>query len=86
MTEYPEHEKLVEISDQSQAIGEFMEWLESTAFAVHDIYTMNDKIQEILADYFDIDLAKISEEKDQMIEEYRSAKVGCKFCRFSVNG
>ena len=27
MPEYPEHEKLMKISDKSQAIGEFLEWL-----------------------------------------------------------
>lgn len=27
MTDYPEHEKLRRISDQSQAIGEFLDWL-----------------------------------------------------------
>lgn len=27
MPPYPEHEKLDEIKDQSQAIGEFLEWL-----------------------------------------------------------
>lgn len=29
MSEYPEHEKLKLISDKSQAIGEFLAWLES---------------------------------------------------------
>ncbi len=30
MTSYPEHEKLKAISDQSQACGEFLEWLSSS--------------------------------------------------------
>jgi hypothetical protein len=29
MSNYPEHDKLTAISDQSQAIGEFLEWLPS---------------------------------------------------------
>lgn len=29
MNGYPEHEKLRAISDKSQAIGEFLEWLET---------------------------------------------------------
>jgi len=30
---YPEHEKLSKVQDQSQAIGEFLEWLETTKSA-----------------------------------------------------
>ena len=28
MSDYPEHDKLRAIADQTQAIGEFIEWLE----------------------------------------------------------
>ncbi len=31
-SKYPEHEKLSAVKDQSQAIGEFLEWLESGDF------------------------------------------------------
>ncbi len=34
MSEYPEHEKLVAVKDKSQAIGEFMDWLQNTKGAV----------------------------------------------------
>ena len=38
MSDYPEHDKLSAISDRSQAIGDFLEWLRSEkgAFLAHE--------------------------------------------------
>lgn len=34
MKKYPEHEKLEKVKDQSQAVGEFLEWLRGTDRAI----------------------------------------------------
>lgn len=66
MKDYPEHDKLIKIADKSQAIGEFMSWLEDEkGFVISDTV-------DLLAEYFEIDLKKIEEEKNTMIEELRS--------------
>lgn len=73
--EYPEHEKLVLVSDKSQAIGEFLDWINSRKGYVIGKYIENDYLMpvyegtsQILAEYFDIDLDKIEQEKLAMIE------------------
>jgi uncharacterized protein with NRDE domain len=85
MTEYPEHEKLMKIKDKSQTIGDFLEWLGSEK----EIYLcslvkyegMKEQLQyiqkrkeDLLAEFFKIDLAKLEAEKQQMLETMRSKK------------
>ena len=68
---YPEHEKLKEVQEQSQVIGEFLEssvyvlatWDEETG----DLERADTSTERILADYFGIDLVKLEEEKRQML-------------------
>jgi hypothetical protein len=82
MSECPEHDKLHEVKDKSQAIGEFLEWLGSEKRGVVCQYVddsdypvpMPHNIQEILAEYFDIDLDKIEQEKQQMLVKLRKAQ------------
>lgn len=81
MSKYPEHEKQRAIVDKSQAIGEFLEWLPSTGivFGKWDaegrdrMWATRIDIEKLLAEYFEIDLEKIEEEKRQMIDEMRAA-------------
>ncbi len=76
---YTEHEKLKAIKDQSEAIGQFLEWQTSKDRDLcqfnskHDDYLplFHGSIEKILAEYFEIDLQKLEEEKRQMIEECR---------------
>lgn len=75
MSDYPEHEKMHEVADESQAIGEFIE------FSPYRLCEWNERhqefipvskpINEILADYFEIDLNKIETEKRAMLAEMR---------------
>ena len=75
----PEHQKMAAVKEKSQAIGEFMEWLESEHSIVFANYS-GDFLEEFpfkrkevwLAEYFNIDLKKIEKEKLAMIEEMRS--------------
>lgn len=74
--DYPEHEKLHEVSELSQAIGEF---LESCPYTLCE---WNDRLEEyrpthlpvnkLLADHFGIDLKKLEDEKDAMLAAMRA--------------
>lgn len=132
---YPEHEKLAKVSDVSQAIGEFLEWMEGQGiqrmhyegvsvwypcsnwrcgddyyldendvltpvpkgmvFVSHKQLALCDEcngeeghegftetwihdhrtIELLLAEYFDIDLKKIEEEKRAMLDSIRQSYV-----------
>jgi len=77
-TKYPEHIKLKAISQFSQKIGEFVDWLSESQIQLcepdkYDDYTpVRTSIQKLLADFFEIDLNRIEEEKQQMLEELRA--------------
>ena len=82
--DYPEHEKLAKVSDKSQVIGEFCEWLGEQGYclaAYDDRYysgrfLFNDgwDTQRRLAEFFDIDRGKLEAEKRQMLDEIRSTQ------------
>ena len=84
MTKYPEHEKLRKIRDKSQAIGEFLDNLTTQGFylcTLHkgrgfgpggEFFPVTTPVQEILADYFEIDLNKLEDEKRALLAECRS--------------
>ena len=78
MKEYPEHEKLEAVKDESQAIGAFFDWLQNerhptlqmcivTDHADHPFQPAPVSIRQLLAEYFSIDLKKIDAEKDEML-------------------
>lgn len=84
---YPEHTRLSAIHDKSQAIGEFLEWLGDNGYSICEFqearsidhpdatdgfYPLHRSIQSWLAQYFQIDPAKIEREKRQMLDEIRA--------------
>jgi hypothetical protein len=80
MSEYPEHEKLAAIQDKSQAIGEFLEWLNSDGVRLSrwDERPGWDMLQPdtegttaILARYFGIDIKRLDDEKRKMLESVK---------------
>lgn len=78
MPDYPEHEKLRAIQNDSQKIGQFLDWCyeqgwELCCWHESDLVPINKNIQTVLADYFEIDLKKLEAEKVAMIEECRKA-------------
>jgi hypothetical protein len=73
--EYPEHEKMRAVKEESQRLGEFLDWALNTRKPSIRIPKFNG-IEALLAEYFEIDLKKVSEEKDQMVEELRRANAG----------
>lgn len=86
MNDYPEHDRLSAVADESQAIGAFLDWLTSEA-GYRIIRWVDDPdynepvpvgwdgITKTLARYFNIDLVKIEREKEQMLERLRAAQV-----------
>jgi hypothetical protein len=80
---YTESEKLKAISEQSQLCGEFLEWLMSKynlidrneKFETPSIpigFSSFVKIDNLLAEFFDIDMSLVEKERIQMIEEMRN--------------
>lgn len=81
MHTYPEHEKLEKIAKFSQSIGAFIEggkyllaeYVEIEGYREAQLLPVSRPLNEILAEYFDIDLDKIEEEKRQMLDCLRNA-------------
>jgi hypothetical protein len=81
---YPECEKMVAIKDKSQAIGEFLEWLQNIKeMTICQLIDGEDEMEysptylnteKLLAEFFNIDLDKVEEEKRQMLKELRKDK------------
>jgi hypothetical protein len=79
--EYPEHDKLMKITGHSQAIGEFLDYMSDRGYTLRkwsdDEYTYlahPGSIYSILADYFDINQAKLEREKRQMLAVMRGER------------
>ena len=85
---YPEHEKLAGVKDESQAIGEFLDWLadgrkprivlaidstEPEPDESSGLWPANIPIPDLLAEYFGIDQEALSLEKDAMLLAFREA-------------
>lgn len=76
--QYPEHEKLEKVKDQSHIIGEFLEWLDQRDYYICGIsggefsstYMEN---EQLLALYFGVDLYKLNKEKVAMLKAQREA-------------
>ncbi len=73
--EYPEHERLREVQRETQAICEFMEWLDRhKAIELRQRltdYPVMEKMRELVAEFYEIDLKEIENEKDRMVGELR---------------
>ena len=73
-----EIEKMRLIQEKSQAIGEFLEWLQGNEHVLakwkddDQLVPVRKSIEQLLADYFDIDLKKVEEEKQAILEEIRN--------------
>lgn len=74
---YPEHRKVKATMDKSQAIEEFLEWLKQdhdTELCESDYtgpFPVGSRVQEFLAEYFEIDLKRLEAEKRAMLDEIR---------------
>ena len=81
---YSEHEKLEKINDQSQIIGEFLEWLNyekgyclcENLGKLEHWHPVSENHEKLLSQYFNIDLNKLEQEKRQMLEKLRKINNG----------
>jgi len=78
MSKYPECEKMSAVREESQAIGQFLDWLcgekeyEICSYKDGDILTpIRFSIENLLAEFFDIDLKKVEKEKHAMLVALR---------------
>lgn len=75
-----ELEKVKKIHKESQAVGEFLDWLNTKYYICREA-TENDEGQhfmplsksteQLLAEYYKIDLEKLEKEKMQVLENFR---------------
>lgn len=78
-SEYPEHDKLQAVADQSEVIGAFIEesgfvlaeYRDVDGFAESRLLPVQKSTQQILADYFKIDLTALGREKVKMLDAMR---------------
>ena len=78
----PELEKIASVRDESQKLGEFIDWLRNEkgleiATWIPDVYSgdrlvpANVNTEKLLADYFKIDLDKAEEERQAVLSHIR---------------
>lgn len=72
---YPEHAKIRSVRAESRAVAAFLEWLGENQLRICDSNYEEDPrgIEQLLAAHFDIDLRKVSAEKDAMLDAHRKA-------------
>jgi hypothetical protein len=79
VSEYPEHDKLQAVADQSEIIGTFLEessfilaeYRDAEGFAESPLLPVQRSTQQVLADYFKIDLPELGREKVRMLDAQR---------------
>lgn len=81
--DYPECEKMHKVAKETAAIGEFLEWLSENKKLTlceyiegyddtYDRYIpYHYQIEELLAEFFKIDLNKVEKERRQILEDIR---------------
>lgn len=80
MSEYPEHDKMSEIKEDAQIIGDFLDWLTNRDDGVvlaryqgdDRVATSITDFERLIYEYFEIDRSKIEAEKEQMLEKLRA--------------
>lgn len=79
LSKYPEHDKLQKVQVESQAIGEFHDWMNEQGYNICELEGEHDRfipihrrIDDLMAEFFGIDRDKVEEEKRQMLDEMRN--------------
>jgi len=80
MSQYPEHDKMETVQDEARAVSAFLEWLieERGVTLCRDdgrgrLEPFPVNIESLLAGHFKINLSKIDAEKEQMLQDLRTA-------------
>ena len=79
-SKYPECEKLSAVSADSNKIGAFLDWLVydkgiylAEYSELDELWAINTPFERLLAEYFEIDLDKVEDERRAMLEGLRNA-------------
>lgn len=73
----PELDKMQKVKDQSQVVGAFLDWLQNEtdmvigAWERERMYPVHKSIEELLAEYFEIDLNKVERERRALLDAIR---------------
>ena len=72
-SKYPECDKIVAVHDQSQKLGEFLDWLREQGWELCEIwddgwYPIHKPAEQLLAEFFGIDLNKVEAERRALLE------------------
>ena len=75
----PQHDKLDALNNENQVVGEFLEWLKTEyTLAKWDdteysstLYPVYLHTEDVLAEYYEIDIDAFWKEKDAMLDAYR---------------
>ena len=78
---YPECDKMIAVSKESHAIGNFLEWLNEQKIVLAEygtergyrgtLFHTHVSIEKLLAQYFEIDLDKVENERRRMLKDFR---------------
>lgn len=73
-----ELERIAKVKRESQLIGEFLEWLRSKYTVCepcrHGYRPASKSIEELLAEYFEIDLEQAERERQELFRQIREAR------------
>ncbi len=77
MSRTPECDKMVAASDEGQTIGNFLEWAEENGYSLcrstgNNYTPVRQSTEVILAEYFNIDLTLVEEERRALLERIRN--------------
>lgn len=79
MSKYPECDRLIAVSEESNKISEFLDWLSYKHYYIAEecgnlgsLVRVSESIQQLLANYFEIDLKKVEYERRSLLAEARA--------------
>lgn len=80
-TKTPELDKMLAVQEKSQIIGKFLEWLDTTTEPItlcfydpddDEFYQISQNTEKLLAEFFEIDLNKCEQERQQILADLKS--------------
>lgn len=81
MVKTSELERLSKIKEKSQTIGEFLEWLNEQGITLCERYKDTEMFypivgsrEQLLAEYYGIDLGKVEAEKQAILKDIRGSR------------
>jgi hypothetical protein len=80
-TDYPEHAKLASIPEPvRQAVGDFIGWLDEESLTLCTFHSRHEEFtpawrsrESLMAAFFEIDMAKVEDEKRAMLDALRAS-------------